>query len=569
MATGGQSPYTYSWDFGDGSTSNEENPVHNYNSTGTYTVTLTVTDAIGTICTKTDGFTLTRDNTIPSWITGIGDLNRTLECSNTAGLAAAQALYPVASDNCDNDVTNIVKISGSFVAGTCPNAGTYTNTWTVTDACGNNSPVYTQVITITDNTAPTWTTGAGSLNATLECSNTAGLAAAQALYPVASDNCDNDVTNIVKTSGTFAAGSCPNAGTYTNTWTVTDACGNNSPVYTQVITITDNTAPTWTTGAGSLNATLECSNTAGLAAAQALYPVASDNCDNDVTNIVKTSGSFVAGTCPNAGTYTNTWTVIDACGNTSQVYTQVITITDNTLPVIRCVSSPQVRIIASNLTSYTTIGTEFNYLSASDNCGSVIVSNNLNSTNSLTGYVFGLGETLVTWTAVDACGNSASCSFNVVVYAPALTIVKTASPLVYDAVGDVITYSYAITNSGNVTLPGPFAVSDDKITVSDATGPLTPGQSVTATASHTITQGDLDAGSITNHAYATTVYSAAPVTSNTDDATVTATKAPALTIVKTASPLVYDAVGDVITYSYAITNSGNVTLTFVPLEMTR
>ena len=67
------------------------------------------------------------------------------------------------------------------------------------------------------------------------------------MFPVASDNCDGDVSNIVKTSGAFVAGSCPEAGSYTNTWVVTDACGNTSEVYTQVITIIDTEAPTWTT----------------------------------------------------------------------------------------------------------------------------------------------------------------------------------------------------------------------------------------------------------------------------------------------------------------------------------
>ena len=37
-------PVTYSWDFGDGKTSEEENPVHVYEAAGNYTATLTVTD---------------------------------------------------------------------------------------------------------------------------------------------------------------------------------------------------------------------------------------------------------------------------------------------------------------------------------------------------------------------------------------------------------------------------------------------------------------------------------------------------------------------------------------------
>jgi len=259
-------------------------------------------------------------------------LNQTLQCSDAAGITAAQGLFPVATDNCDPNVTNIVKTSGSFVASSCPNAGTYTNTWTVTDACGNTSNVYTQIITIIDNTAPTWTTLAGALNQTLQCSNAAGIAAAQALFPIASDNCDANVTNIVKTAGAFVAGSCPEAGTYTNTWKVTDDCGNTSATYTQVITIIDNIAPTWTTAPNSLNQTLQCSNSSGIALAQGMFPVATDNCDASVTNIVKVPGAFVAGSCPEAGTYTNTWTVTDNCGNTSAVYTQIISIIDDTAP---------------------------------------------------------------------------------------------------------------------------------------------------------------------------------------------------------------------------------------------
>ncbi len=44
QVSGGKTPYTYQWDFGDGQTANEANPSHAYQSGGSYTVTLKVTD---------------------------------------------------------------------------------------------------------------------------------------------------------------------------------------------------------------------------------------------------------------------------------------------------------------------------------------------------------------------------------------------------------------------------------------------------------------------------------------------------------------------------------------------
>jgi hypothetical protein len=372
---------------------------------GTYTNTWTVKDDCGNTSAVFTQVITIQDTQAPIWNTAAGSLNRTLECSDAGGLTAAQALFPVAMDNCDANVTNIVKVSGAFVASqTCPQAGTYTNTWTVKDDCGNTSAVFTQVITIQDTQAPTWNTAAGSLNRTLECSDVGGLTAAQALFPVAMDNCDANVTNIVKVSGAFVASqTCPQAGTYTNTWTVKDDCGNTSAVFTQVITIQDTQAPTWTTAPTALNQTLQCSNTAGIAAAQALFPVAGDNCDANVTNIVKVSGAFVASqTCPQSGTYTNTWTVKDDCGNTSAVFTQVITVIDNTPPALTgvlplgqtgingCIGSAPAGPTAAAIAALYT-----------DNCGTVVVTKTGAPTGTNCNWT-----AAYTYTIADNCGNA-------------------------------------------------------------------------------------------------------------------------------------------------------------------
>ncbi len=146
---------------------------------------------------------------------------------------------------------------------------------------------------------------------------------------------------------------------------------------------------------------------------------------------------------------------------------------------------------------------------------------------------------------------------------PGITLAKSASPTTYNSVGQTITYTYTITNSGNVPLPGLFSVSDDKLgtLVDCASGPLAEAASTTCTATHTITQADLDAGSINNTATATTTYNSQTVTSSPSTATVTAAQTKALTLSKSAGPTTYGSAGQTITYTYTIKNTGNVTLT--------
>ncbi|MFK4761210.1 hypothetical protein ACI3KS_09790 [Microbacterium sp. ZW T5_45] len=157
--------------------------------------------------------------------------------------------------------------------------------------------------------------------------------------------------------------------------------------------------------------------------------------------------------------------------------------------------------------------------------------------------------------------------------APALTIDKTASSETASVAGETITYSFLITNTGNVTLSdvsvaeGEFSGTGElsDVVCAEGAASLAPGDDVICTATYVVTQEDVDAGSITNAATATGTppnpETPAPV-SPSDEVTVEIPAAPALTVVKTADEAAQEdiVVGQEITYSFLITNTGNVTL---------
>ena len=142
-----------------------------------------------------------------------------------------------------------------------------------------------------------------------------------------------------------------------------------------------------------------------------------------------------------------------------------------------------------------------------------------------------------------------------------MNITKKASPSSYDHIGEVITYTYTVTNTGSVDIPEPITVHDNKIpggqiTIGTSGSMLAPGQNITGTATYTITQTDLDTGSVTNSAFATGTNNI--VISNNTSVTVFAIQKPDMKIDKDVDPKTYFAVGDLIDYSFTVTNKGNV-----------
>jgi uncharacterized repeat protein (TIGR01451 family) len=158
-----------------------------------------------------------------------------------------------------------------------------------------------------------------------------------------------------------------------------------------------------------------------------------------------------------------------------------------------------------------------------------------------------------------------------------LTVVKSATPTSVASVGQTVTYSFSVTNAGNVTLHS-LVVND---TQSAPAGPLlgapscpattlAPGASTTCTVAYVVTQADLDHGSIKDTATAAALDPGnLAVTSAPSAATVTATQLPALDIVKSASPTSVSSLGQTITYTFVVTNTGNTTVTSLTVTDTQ
>ena len=148
---------------------------------------------------------------------------------------------------------------------------------------------------------------------------------------------------------------------------------------------------------------------------------------------------------------------------------------------------------------------------------------------------------------------------------PVLSIVKAADHETLPAVGEDIAYTFVVTNDGNVTMDN-VKVLDDNATDMECEGTtLAPGESTTCTAIHTVTQADWDAGEVVNTAHTT----GTPPGSDKDIPLVPSNEVvipgghdPALAIVKASeqTEMVDAEIGDVIDYTFEVTNTGNVTM---------
>jgi len=142
--------------------------------------------------------------------------------------------------------------------------------------------------------------------------------------------------------------------------------------------------------------------------------------------------------------------------------------------------------------------------------------------------------------------------------------------------GDTITYTFTVTNTGEVTL-NDITLIDIVGGVTISGGPIASlapaaSDSTTFTGTYTLTQTDVDAGTFTNTASVTGTPPVGNIVSDVDNDTQTLASAAAIDLQKTGTLNLgansrADA-GDTITYAFTVTNTGNVTLTNITLADT-
>jgi len=273
-------------------------------------------------------------------------------------------------------------------------------TWTAVDTSGNIS-TGTQLVTIIDTTIPEIvapsdvTVEATGISSTVVEIGEATMYDIIQVYTITSDSPD-----------TFPLGET------IITWTATDSSGNSATA-TQTVTVVDTTAPGITAPDSII---IEASGAEGNLADIGL------GSGNDTVEIISVTSNS-PDTFP-LGETIITWTATDSSGN-SATATQTVTVVDTTAPGITVPNNIEVE--ATSVDNIVEIGNP-----VYDDLVEII------SVTSNSPDTFPLGETIITWTATDSSGNSATATQTV-------TVVDTTAPELI-VPEDVIVDSFSLEN---------------------------------------------------------------------------------------------------------------------------
>lgn len=224
----------HNWDFGDGTTSNLENPIHTYTSPGTYTVTLTEENFCGlsepvvkTICIEPDlvaDFSLdSMDGCIPFDVAATNTTDLSQSCGGETYLWEVTYAADFCGTSASWGFTNNTDETSENPSFQFLNAGVYTISMTITNSCGD----FTTTQQINVKRPP-----AASINPIADACGTASF------NPTATVTTCAPATDTVTYNWSFPGGtpatsnlldpgtiSYTTPGDYTVTFSVTNACG--------------------------------------------------------------------------------------------------------------------------------------------------------------------------------------------------------------------------------------------------------------------------------------------------------------------------------------------------------
>jgi len=303
-------------------------------------------------------------------------------------------------------------------------------TWTATDDYGN-SISNTQSITVLDTISPVIMAPSDfQLEASHIENNIIDLIGVRASDDVEVISITNDAPEVFPLGETIV------------TWTATDSSGNSASD-SQQISVIDTTTPSII---APNDIQVEIYDKLGVEIDTGI-PTSDDVIDsqptvtNDAPEVFPLGETIVI------------WTATDSSGNSASA-TQSITIIDTTLPTIT--SPVDVEVEATSMENNLV---EFGFAEASDQVEISTITNDAPT-------VFPLGETIVTWTATDSSGNSASATQTITVVDTTAPVITTPQNIIVDAVNtetlleiglatidDIIDDSPIITNDAPTVFP--------------------------------------------------------------------------------------------------------------------
>ncbi len=395
--------------------------------------------------------------------------NSAIGTVNNSCISNVSWTHPTINDNCPNPTLSVAYSMGfpaplSVPSGGTVNAGSSVSeifqkgqtvvSYTATDEGGNSVSNCSFTVTVSDDDNPSFSNCPSNITESVAagvCNKSISWT-----HPTVNDNCPGAVLSVTYTDGDPVPSGRPTNGAVTSggnagetfekgetivTYSITD-CGNNqaSNSCSFKVTLTDDEAPSFSNCPSIVN----MSTSSGVCnkAISWTHPTVNDNCPGAVLSVTYTDGDPIPSNRPSDGDVTSggsanetfekgetivTYSIVD-CGDNqaSNTCSFTVTLTDDEDPVI------------SNCPSNISQGTDNGVCEAdvswthpilSDNCPGATMTVAYTNGNPAPGYTpgdgsatsagaasetFDLGQTVVTYSAIDCGNNSVStCSFTV------------------------------------------------------------------------------------------------------------------------------------------------------------